>query len=137
MTKIAPKGAALKLSISAVYTTIAQNREFTGPDAETQTYDATTLDGGVGMAFKPTGYVNGGTVSGSLLFDPVDSTHQAMTDLLTTPAVASWKCVWSDAALTEWAFTGVLTKFTPKVSLTEGLVADYEIKLDGIPTYPT
>lgn len=137
MAKIASKGTALKLSISSVFTTIAAVIGLNGPGMKPAVYDATALDSGVGMEKKPTGYVDGGTVSGNLFFDPVAATHQALTDLVTTPAVASWKNVWSDGASTEWPYSGTLTGFNPSAALADGLKADFEITLDGIPTLPT
>ncbi len=137
MAKIASKGTALKLSISAVFTTIAQVESLTGPGMKPATFDATGLDSGVGMEFKPTGYVDGGEVTGTLFMDPVLATFQALTDLVTTPAVALWKMVWSDGASTEWPFSGVLNNLEPTANKSDGLKANFGVKLDGIPTLPT
>lgn len=137
MAKIASKGTALQLSIASVYTTITQVEGLQGPGMKPQTFDATALDSGVGMEFKPTGYTDGGELTGNLFFDPVAATHQALTDLVTTPAVASWKTLWSDGATTAWPFTGVLNNFDPSASKNDGLKAAFGIKLDGIPTLPT
>lgn len=137
MTKIASKGTALKLSVASVYTTVGALDSIDAPDVEVQTFDATALDSGVGMETKPTGFVKGGTASGSGFFDPVLAMHQALTDLITTPAVALWKIVWSDSASTEWPFSGVLTKFQPKAAIGDGLKFDWSIILDGMVSYPT
>ena len=137
MTKIAAKGTHIQKSISAVFTTIAQVTNISGPDAEVQTGDVTSLDGGVGMEFASTGYVNGGTVSFTLWLDPVASTLQAITDDITTPASGSWKIKFSDSATTEWAFSGFVTKCSPTAEVNGHLTCDCEIKLTGIPTYPT
>jgi len=137
MAKPSSKGAALQLSIASVFTTIAQMRSFNGPDAEVQTFDGTALDSGVGMEHYPTGYVEGGNVNGSLFFDPVAATLQALTDLKTAPAISLWKEKWSDTALTEWPFSGILTRVNPKAEVNQGLMADINVKLTGIPTYPT
>lgn len=137
MTKIASKGTKLQLSIASVYTDIAQIESLDAPDAEVQVVDVTALDSGVGMEFKPNGYVNGGASSGSLFYDPVLAVHQALTDLITTPAVAAWKYIFADAAATVWPFNGTLTKCQPKASVQEFVKADFNIKLDGMVTYPT
>lgn len=136
-TKIASKGTNLQLSISAVYTTIASITDLDGPSAEPGIFNPTTLDGGVGVPVKLTGYVAGGTVTANGYFDPVEATHQALTDLLTTPASASWKIIWSDAATTTWSFSGVLTGFTPSATTDDGLKFSITIAVDGIPSYPT
>lgn len=132
---VASKGTALKLSISAVFTTIAALIDLNGPDAEVQVFDSTGLDSGTGMQFDPTGYVNGGRVSGNLHFTPTAATHQALTDLITAPAVSSWKEIFPDT--TEWPFSGILLRFTPRAAVNDGLKAAIEIKLDDICTYPT
>lgn len=138
MAKIKSKGAQLQLSISASLTTIAQVRRFTGPDAEVQTYDATALDSAVGREKKVTGFVNSGMVTWSLWFDPTAATHQALTDLITTPTDASgWKIIFPDGSSTAWTFNGVLKKVTPVVELDQGLVCDCQMEVDGIVTYPT
>lgn len=137
MVKIASKGTKLQLSIASTFTDIVQMVELTGPGPEVKTFNSTALDSGTGEENEVTGFVSGGNVSFAVLFDPVAATHQALTDLITTPAVASWKEIWSDAANTEWPFNGILTKFEPKAALEDGLRADCEILLDGMVTYPT
>lgn len=137
MTKIASKGTALQLDIASTYTTIAQVMEITGPGPEVGRFAANALDGAVGIEKVPTGYVDGGTVSWEMFFDPVAATHQALTDLITAPAVANWKEIWSDAAATEWPFAAILTKFEPKATVDDGLKASCEAELSGIVTYPT
>lgn len=137
MAKVISKGTQLQLDIATVFTTIAQVLGLDGPGAEVETYDATALDSGVGKEKKPTGYVEGGEVSGDLLFDPVLVTHQALTDLLTTPAVKAWKEIFADAAPTTWPFNGILKTFSPTVDMADGLKASFSIELDGIVNYPT
>lgn len=137
MTIIASKGTAIQLSIASVYTTISQTISIDAPSVEVQTFNATALDSGVGMPKKPTGYVDGGTANGSGFFDPVLAVHQALTDLLTTPAVALWKILWSDAATTAWTFSGILKTFQPKADIGDGLKYDFSIELDGMVSYPT
>jgi hypothetical protein len=137
MAKIASKGTAIQLSVASVYTTVSQTISIDAPSVDVQTYNATALDSGVGMEKKPTGFVDGGVANGSGFFDPVLAIHQAMTDLLTAPAVALWKIIWSDAALTQWPFSGILKTFQPKADIGDGLKYDFSIELDGMVAYPT
>jgi hypothetical protein len=138
MSKIKSKNAKIQLSISAMFTDIAQLIEFTAPDAEVQTYDATALDSSAGREKKITGFVNSGMMNFSLWFDPAAATLQALTDLITTPTDgSSWKIIWSDGATTTWTFSGVLKKVTPRAQLDSGLRADCQMEVDGIVTYPT
>ena len=137
MTKIKTKGTVLKMDILTVATAIVQVTNIEGPDAEVGTYDSTALDSGAGMETDVTGYVNGGTVTFDVFFDPVAVTHQALTDNITTPAVVGWDLVFANAGTTTWPFDAVLTKFTPSVDMSDGLKASCECKLDGIVAYPT
>lgn len=144
MAKIPGKGAALKVDIATVFTTIAQVISLNGPDAEVQTFNGTTLDGSVGMVKIPTGYVDGGTVSGELFFDPVAATHQQLTDDITSPIRSSgtefdrdFKIVWPNSAATEWPFAGIVKRFGPSATLQDGLKASFAIEVNGIVSYPT
>lgn len=138
MTKIAAKGTVLQLSIASVYTTIAQLDNIDGPDAEVDISDVTALDSGVGREFKPSGHVNGGTVNLGGFFDPVGTTLQALTDIVTAPVVAAWKIIFSDAASTVWPFSGAMQKAPkPTAAVGEFLKFDASIKLDGMVAYPT
>lgn len=137
MAKIAAKGTALQLSISSVYTTIACVKRLSGPDVEVQEGEVNALDSGVGMEYAPTGHVNGGTVRGTLYMDPVAATFQALTDLITAPAVALWKILWSDGATTAWPFSGIFKGAVPSAEFNGFLMADFSIRLSGMVTYPT
>lgn len=136
MAKYPGVGTALQLDIAATYTTIAGVRELTVDPGEVKTYDETDLasaDEEIGV----TGLVGGGSCTFSMFVDPVAATFQALTDLITTPAIKGWKVIWPDSGSTEWGFDGALTKLPVKANLTDGLMADGEIALDGIPTLPT
>lgn len=137
MVKIASKGTELQLSIASVFTEIAQVYELSGPGPDVGRFDATALDSGTGREKEVTGFVDGGSISWSMFFDPVAATLQALTDLITTPAVASWKIIWSDSANTAWPFSAILTGCEPKATLDDGLKCDCSAELDGIVTYPT
>jgi hypothetical protein len=138
MAKIKCKGTVLQQEISSTFTAVAQVISTDGPEAESETYESDTLDNTVsGIPYDETGRTEGGSLSGELFFDPVLAGHQAITDLLTTPAEQAWKLIFADAGLTEWAFTGAGISFGPRVALNDGLKASFSIKLDGIPTYPT
>lgn len=136
IAKIPGKGTVLKITIASVLTAVAGVKEITAPDAEVQTYDATALDSGVGMEHLPTGYTEGGKVSFSGWFDPVLANHKAFTALLAAPALTVFNMIFADTAGTVWPFTGTVTKFTPKVVMTEGVSFDSEIQLNGLCTYP-
>ena len=137
MTKNAGKGSLLQVEIASVFTTIPQLTSIDGPDMKPETYESRTLDDGAGIGQKPTGYVAGGTVSFEGFLDPVGAAHQALTDLITAPALVNWKLKFSDAASTVWPFSGTLTNFKTSIKMNDGIKFNGEITLDGIPTLPT
>lgn len=137
MAKIACKGDKLQLSIASVFTDIPQTKSIKGPAPKPQVADATALDSGVGFEKKPTGHSDGGTVSVSMFLDPANTVHKALLALAGAPAVSAWKRIFSDSGATVWPFSGVLTGVpAPSADVNGLLMADFEITLDGLPTYP-
>jgi len=70
MAKVPVKGTIIKQEISAVLTAVAQITEFSSSGAESETYDATTIDtSGAGKEYAPTGYSEGGSFDFSMFYD--------------------------------------------------------------------
>jgi len=132
------KGTALQQEISSVYTAVAQIISIDLPEAEAETYEADTLDSsGAGIPHKSTGRSEGGSCSGELFYDPALAGHKALTELIRSPQAENWKVVFADDGSSEWAFAGAGFSFGGTVALNDGLKANFSIKLDGIPTYPS
>lgn len=138
MAKIKSKGTSLKQEIATVYVAVAQVISMDLPEAESETYEADTLDNATaGIPHEPTGRTEGGSHGFELFYDPVLSGHQSLLALLTTPAAQNWKTVFADAGTSEWAFAGAGFSMGGAVALGDGLKASASIKLNGIPTYPS
>jgi hypothetical protein len=138
MAIIVGLGTVVQIDIADVFTAVPQITEANAPGAAPETFDAGTLDAGVGIPMKPTGRAAGKPASFSFFWDPVHVVHQAITDLCTTPALENWKFIFADAATTELPFSGTITDFDgPKVTANDGLKASVEITPDGIPTFAT
>ncbi len=138
MAKIKCKGTVLQQTISTTLVAVAQVISLDMDEAESETYESDTLDNSdAGIPYDETGRTEGGSVSGELFFDPALSGHQAITDLLTTPAGCAWNIIFADAGLTEWPFEGAGVSLGIRVALNDGLKAPFSIKLDKIVTYPT
>lgn len=137
MAKIKCKGTAIKQTISTTLTAIAQVIDFSHSGAEVETYDSTTLDGGVGKTYDQTGYSEPGTFDFSLFFDPALAGHQALTDDVTTPVDRVYSIEFADAATTTCTFNaaGIGVGFTG--AMNDGLKMDVSLKLDGLFTYAT
>ena len=137
MAKIKNKGSVLQMEISTVYTAVAQIISMDLPDMEAETFESDTLDNAdAGIPYDPTGRTEGGSLGFELFFDPALAGHQALLDLLTTPADQDWKIIFADTGTTEWTFTGAGFSFGGAIALSEGLKANCSIKLDGLPTFP-
>lgn len=140
MAIVRSKGTLLKMTIASVLTTIAQVMSLDLPEAENETFEADYLDNpDAGVPYKATGRTEGGEVGFEAFFDPVLASHQALTDLLTTPAAAGTVCnvVFADAAATVWPFTAAGVSLGVAVALKDGLKAKGKMKLDGLVDYPT
>ncbi|MDE2426781.1 MAG: hypothetical protein KGO96_12840 [Elusimicrobia bacterium] len=134
MAKYTSKGAAILLSIASVFTAIAQCDSINAPDAKVETVDTTALDSSVGKEKAPTGYTDSGECSGSCFFDPAGTTHKAMTAFLAAPSTSSWKITYTDGVPTSWAFSAIVTKFTPKMAMGQFLKADFAMDVTGVVT---
>jgi len=145
MAKLKVKGTVIEQASGTTYTAVAQVTGFSISGIETETYDSRTLDGTAGVEYDPTGYVEGGSVTFDLLYDPALAGHQAITDLavaahLTTNGLANdvnWKVKFANTASTELTFvsSGISVDITGDA--TDGLRSSITLKCDGCPVLPT
>ena len=59
---------------------------------------------GAGKEYEATGYSEGGTFGFSVFYDPALAGHQAITDLITTPAECNWDITFADTGATNCTF---------------------------------
>lgn len=138
MAKVKCKGTALAQEISSAYVTVAQVISLELPTAESETYEADTLDNtNAGIPYEPTGRTEGGSCSGELFYDPALDGHKDLTELLRAPAAENWKITFADTGASTWTFAGAGFSMGGTVALNDGLKANFSIKLNGIPTYPS
>ena len=136
MGKVLCKGTVLKQTISMSLTAVAQVISIDHSGAESETFDATTLDtSGAGKEYKATGYSEGGSVDFEIFMDPALSGHQAITDEITTPSELDWEVTFADS--TAAGFTVAGTGYGWTVDMNDGLKASISLKLDQLLTYPT
>jgi len=137
MTKIACKGTVLQQEIGTVYTAVAQIISLDLPEMESETFDADTLDvATAGIPYQPTGRTEPGSLSGELFYDPALAGHQALLELLTTPAAENWKIIFSDTGVSEWTFSSAGLSFGGTVALNDGLKGSFSLKLADLPSFP-
>ena len=131
------KGTKLQHTVSASLVDIAQLLSIEHSGSGSETFESTTLDGGVYKTFAPTGYSNPGTVSAEIFYDPALSGHQAITDLIATPATNAMKAIYADTAATNQTFTSAGVEFGVTVAMEDGLKATMTYTVTGDPGWPT
>jgi uncharacterized protein RhaS with RHS repeats len=137
MAKVAGKGTVLQQTISMALTAVAQITDLEYSGAESQTWDSTTLDGGVFKTYDATGYSEPGTVTAGLFYDPALSGHQFITDQISTPADNAQTIIYADPGATEQAFTASGVSWGVTVAMDDGLRATATWQVDGDPGLPT
>lgn len=138
MAKVKVKGTVIRQTIASTLTAVAQVIEFSHSGAQTETYDATTLDtSGAGREYSQTGYTEGGTFDFSIFYDPALAGHQAITDDVTTPVERGWEIEFADTGTTNCLFTAAGVGFGFTGVMNDGLKADVSLKLDQLLAYST
>ena len=136
MAKINTKGAVIDQDIGGTLTPIAQIVSFGHSGAESETYDATTIDTvGAGKEYLASGYSEGGTFDFSLFYDSELSGHQALTDDITTPAERNYSVTLAGG--TEMTFTAAGISFGFSGDMGDGIKGDVSLKLDQLMSYTT
>lgn len=137
MAKLKSKGTVLKQTISASLAAVAQVISISTSGTETETFDATCLDSGVGKEYQQTGYAEGGSVDFELFYDVDLAGHQAITDLVTTPADCVWSITYTDGTPFEEQFTAAGLGIGRTIAMNDGVKMSVSLKVDGLPTYST
>lgn len=126
MARLAGKGTLLQIKIDTDWTTIAQRVSLSGPNRTVGTDDITNLDSDR-VEYRPT-LPDNGDLSGSLQFDPADTTHSLLNDLIDTPEERDWRLVFSNGYYYE-VTDGFLTTFSPGgMEPTGHVTADFAIQ---------
>jgi hypothetical protein len=138
MAKVPSKGTVLKQGIAgAALTAVAQLTELSYSGGESETFDTTCLDTGVGKTLSQTGYSESGEVSLGGLYDPALAGHQAISDLVTTPDDCNWSITFADSVNKELTFTSAGVSWEVTAAMSDGLKFSSTLKVTGSPVYPT
>ena len=137
MAKVICKGTILKQTIATVLTAVAQITTLNKSGAQTETVESRTLDGDAFVPHTATGYAEGGSVAGELYYDPALAGHQAISDLVGTPADTVWETTYADTGATSQTFTSAGVGFDVTIDPTNLLKASFNLKVTGDPGLPT
>jgi len=145
MAKVKVKGTVLQQGSGTTFTAVAQIKSFGVDGMETETYDSRTLDGTAGVEYDPTGFVEGGSTTFDLLYDPALTGHQAIGDLVTAACLntdgsankVNWKILFANTSSTEMTMTSAGVGFSIAGQPSDGLSASVSLKHSGCPAIPS
>lgn len=137
MAKVICKGTILKQDISATLTAVAQITTIGLSGAASETVESRTLDGGAAITYEGTGYYEPGSLNFDIQYDPALAGHQAITDVLTTPAETDWQLAYADTGGTTHDVTSAGVGCDINVDPTDLLKASITLKLTGDNGFPT
>jgi predicted secreted protein len=133
MAKMAAYGSALKKGA----TTVAAVSSLSGPSLQAETIDVTTHDSPSAIREFVSGLIDGGEISGSLVFDPNVATHIGLYNDLVARTSASYSIVYPFTGGVETVtFTAFVTGFGPVEAQPDGAVtAPFTLKVAGAPVW--
>lgn len=133
-------GTILQVTISSVLTALAGVRDVEFEAPELELYDRDDLVDDY-VQRDASGRTSGGSVKGSMLWDPASATNTKLIALFNSPTVTSgvyvpevWAIVWSSSPAATQGFSGYLTKQTRKAERGAPLMNDFEIQTARKPT---
>ena len=133
MAKLAAYGTLLKKA----GVTITQVSSLSGPNLQAETIDVTTHDSPSAIREFVSGLIDGGEITGALVFDPNQATNIALYNDLVARTSASYSIVFPFTGGTETVtFTAYVTGFGPIESQPDGAVtAAFTLKVAGAPVW--
>lgn len=135
MAKIKGKGTALLLSITGTYTAVPQLTSISVSGEKAETYDSTTLDGGVFKTKDHSGYSETSQISAEGFYDPGNAVHTAWSALISTPPATSnnVKITYTDSGPTSVIYAGVGFGIDKSVAPGDGTKATFTCESTGAP----
>ena len=136
--KYTGRAADLQISISAVYTTIAQIRDMVGPTMSMNALDVSTRD--VSWKEYIAGQRDGGEVKFDCVFDSDSATHSATVvggfiKSLVDGSVGLYKLLFADGTPVTASFSALVVKVEPKDPYDGVQTADVTLKITGAITF--
>ena len=140
MSIIKSKGTVFSMGVGGASTAIAQIISLDLPEQAVETFEADTLDNsGVGIPYKSTGRVEGGSVGGELFFNT--TTHSIIIGFLTSPPdpdddpQGTGSITFGGGGGLTFEIAGI--SLGGSVALNDGVKGTFNAKLDGVATYTT
>lgn len=143
MAIVIGKGSVYQHEVASTLTAIGQLYSIDLPEHAIETFEADTFDNSNdGIPYKPSGRVEGGSVTISGFLDPALASFQILTDRINAPTPANTdtgaKIIFADSGTSEWAFDTAGLSLGGTIVLNDGVKFTCTIKLDGaIESFPT
>lgn len=131
------QGTLLKVTISALATSIPGIKGLKGPTINWDVKDTTALDAPSNFKTKKPIMKDPGTVTFQIKYDPADPTHEYLrnSNAASTPTLEAFTEVLSDTGAATITFSGYVTKFEYAAESGEILMADVEVTVTGAVTF--
>lgn len=114
--------------------TIAAIKNITGPGLSVDTIDTTHLTSTGNWRTFLSGPKDGGEVGLDLVWDPTDTSHEILEDVLIGGTATAFSIVWSDSGSTTWQFNALVTGLDPAAPFGDYLAQAATLKVTGTPT---
>ena len=138
MSIIKSKGTVFSMGVGGASAAIAQVISLDLPEQAVETFEADTLDNsGVGIPYKSTGRVEGGSVGGELFLDT--AVHTVITGFLAAPPdpdddpQGTGSIAFGGGGTLSFEIAGV--SLGGSVALNDGVKGSFNCKLDGVATF--
>lgn len=135
MAKYASTGTLLKYEDpdnAGTFITVAQAKDFSGPDRSVNNTDVTTHDSTNGYAENLPTIKQGGTIDFDLEFDPEDAASQAeLTTLFEAKTVLAWYLVFPTTNSARLEFSGHVSSIGVSAPVDGSLQAPVSIQTTG------
>ncbi len=122
---------------SGTYTTVAQVKSISGPTLESEEVDVTNHDSSGSFREFIGGLIDGGEITGELVFDPNDATHDGATGLfadLQARTVREWRIRIPTTPTVDIIFDGFVKAFPMSFPFDAAITANFTIRVTGAPT---
>jgi len=133
MAKLVGKGTIFKTTIASTLTAVAQITSLSRSGFKSETYDSTTIDGGVGKTMGLTGFSAGGTVDLELFHDPSLAGHIFYQTSITTPVEIVHTITYTDSKVDTFTSSGIDQGVT--VAMDDGIKSTLSFEITGIPSF--
>ena len=113
------------------FTTIASAKTLSGPKADSNQIDTTTLDTAGGYETFIMGLKKPGTVQFELVWDPQDAQHRGLLADYDGQTLRDFKIIWPDAGSETFSFSAYVKSWEPKADPKNELTMTFDLQISG------